>query len=120
MICRDSDYALISVADTGTELTNKSLENIFNHFTRQGSRHGDRPWAVHGPRYRQAAQWFILVDSSWVKGRHSTFTCRYSAVTISNRKKSRRLPPAENLLVVEDEEIVRTFIRKILEGPATR
>jgi PAS domain S-box-containing protein len=112
-------YALISIADTGTGIDTDSLENIFEPFytTKEvGMGTGLGLSMVHGIVKQHNGS--ILVSSEL--GRGTTFhiylplieCCTFSDKSIITATAALGM---ENLLIAEDEEIVRTFMKKILE-----
>jgi PAS domain S-box-containing protein len=112
-------YALISVTDTGTGIDKKSLESIFEPFytTKEvGKGTGLGLSIVYGIIKQHNGS--ILVSSEPGKG--TTFDMYLPLVKgHAAKEESKIFAPLvngmETLLVVEDEEIVRMFMKKILE-----
>jgi PAS domain S-box-containing protein len=112
-------YALISVADTGTGIDAKSLESIFEPFytTKEvGKGTGLGLSIVHGIIKQHNGS--IQVSSEPGKG--TTFNIYLPLVEgLSVRKESKisatPVNGTETILVVEDDEIVRMFMKSILE-----
>jgi PAS domain S-box-containing protein len=112
-------YALISFADTGTGIDKESLGKIFEPFytTKEvGKGTGLGLALVHGIIKQHNGS--ILVSSEMGKG--TTFNIYLPLIEehVLKGKSKMAAPHAgrmETLLVVEDEEIVRDFMKKILE-----
>jgi PAS domain S-box-containing protein len=112
-------YALISVADSGTGIDGKSLESIFEPFytTKEvGKGTGLGLSVAHGIIKQHNGS--ILVSSEPGKG--TTFNIYLPLVEGHAVKEESKMPAPlingmETLLVAEDEEIVRMFMKKILE-----
>jgi PAS domain S-box-containing protein len=112
-------YALISVTDSGTGIDKKSLESIFEPFytTKEvGKGTGLGLSIVHGIIKQHNGS--ILVSSEPGKG--TTFNIYLPLVeghAVKEESKTSALPlnGVETLLVAEDEEIVRMFLKRILE-----
>jgi two-component system cell cycle sensor histidine kinase/response regulator CckA len=112
-------YALISVADTGTGIDKKLLENIFEPFytTKEvGMGTGLGLSIVHGIVKQHNGS--ILVSSELGSG--TTFNIYLPliegyAVTEKSKTAAPFAAGMETLLIAEDEEIVRVFMKKILE-----
>jgi PAS domain S-box-containing protein len=113
------DYALISVTDTGTGIDDKSLKNIFEPFytTKEvGMGTGLGLSMVHGIVKQHNGS--ILVDSEFGKGTiFSICLPLIEPCTVSDKLRITTAAAAgtERLLIAEDEEIVRTFMKRILE-----
>jgi two-component system cell cycle sensor histidine kinase/response regulator CckA len=112
-------YALISFADTGTGIDKESLGKIFEPFytTKEvGKGTGLGLSLVHGIIKQHNGS--IMVSSEPGKG--TTFNI-YLPLIEGHVVKEKSKTPAhhvagmEALLVAEDEEIVRAFIKKVLE-----
>jgi PAS domain S-box-containing protein len=112
-------YALISVADTGTGIDEKSLESIFEPFYTSkevGKGTGLGLSIVHGIIKQHNGS--ILASSEPSEG--TTFNIYLPLVEgHAVKEESKTLVPLahgrETLLVAEDEEVVRMFMKKILE-----
>ncbi len=117
-------YLMISVADTGTGIDGRSLESIFEPFytTKEvGKGTGLGLSIAHGIIKQHNGS--ILVSSEPGKG--TTFNIYLPLVQCHVARKETIIsePPvngAETLLVAEDEEIVRMFMKKILERAGYR
>jgi PAS domain S-box-containing protein len=112
-------YALISVADTGTGIDKKSLGSIFEPFytTKEiGKGTGLGLSIVYGIIKQHNGS--ILVSSK--PGEGTTFNIYLPLLEGNDIKEESKISALhaggmETLLVVEDEEIVRVFMKKILE-----
>jgi len=112
-------YALISIADTGTGIDKKSLKNIFEPFytTKEvGKGTGLGLSIVHGIIKQHNGS--ILASSE--PGEGTTFNIYLPLIEgHAVKEESRTFVPLSNgmetLLVAEDEEVVRLFMKKILE-----
>jgi len=112
-------YALISVADTGTGIDKKSLESIFEPFYTSkevGKGTGLGLSIVHGIIKQHNGS--ILASSEPNIG--TTFSIYLPLIEgHAVKEDAKTLVPLahgrETLLVVEDEEVVRMFMKKILE-----
>ncbi|MRR57057.1 MAG: response regulator [Deltaproteobacteria bacterium] len=113
------NYVLISVADTGTGIDRTSMERIFNPFytTKEvGKGTGLGLSIAHGIIKQHNGS--ILVSSEPGKG--TTFDIYLPLVEGRSRKQEPDRPVplvngGETLLVAEDEEIVRLYLKRILE-----
>jgi len=113
------NYVLISVADTGTGIDRTSMERIFNPFytTKEvGKGTGLGLSIAHGIIKQHNGS--ILVSSEPGKG--TTFDIYLPLVEGSSLKEEANRPAPlvngrETLLVAEDEEIVRLYLKRILE-----
>ncbi len=113
------EYALISVADTGTGIDKKTLESIFEPFytTKEiGKGTGLGLAIAHGIIKQHNGS--ILAGSEPGKG--TTFDIYLPlAIVHAVKEESHPLAPhaggTETLLVAEDDENVRMFMKKILE-----
>ena len=113
------EYALISFADTGTGIDKESLGKIFEPFytTKEvGKGTGLGLSLVHGIIKQHNGS--ILVSSEMGKG--TTFNIYLPlieghAVEEISKMSAPHAAGMETVLVVEDEEIVRVFMEKILE-----
>ncbi len=118
------EYALISFADTGMGIDKKSLGKIFEPFytTKEvGKGIGLGLSLVHGIIKQHNGS--ILVSSE--KGKGTTFNLYLPLIKEHVVKGTEKIlaPNAghkETLLVVEDEELVRDFMKKILERTGYR
>jgi two-component system cell cycle sensor histidine kinase/response regulator CckA len=112
-------YALISVTDTGTGIDEKTLESIFEPFftTKEvGKGTGLGLSIVHGIIKQHNGS--VLAGSEPGKG--TTFDIylplvKGHAVKEELKISARHTGGMENLLVVEDDETVRMFMKRILE-----
>jgi len=112
-------YALISVADTGTGIDNKTLESIFEPFytTKEvGKGTGLGLAIVHGIIKQHNSS--VLASSELGKG--TTFEIYLPLVKEPAAKEESKISGLnaggmETLLVAEDDETVRMFMKKILE-----
>jgi len=112
-------YALISVADTGTGIDKKSLESIFEPFYTSkevGKGTGLGLSIVHGIIKQHNGS--ILASSE--PGEGTTFNIYLPLIEgHAVKEDSRTFVPfahgMETLLVAEDEEVVRMFMKKVLE-----
>jgi len=112
-------YALVSVSDAGTGMDKKTLENIFEPFftTKEvGKGTGLGLSIVHGIIKQHNGS--ILASSEPGKG--TTFDIylplvKRHAVKEELKISTRYTGGMETLLVVEDDEIVRAFLKRILE-----
>ncbi|HET6420782.1 MAG TPA: PAS domain S-box protein, partial [Geobacteraceae bacterium] len=117
-------YALISVADTGTGIDKKALDKIFEPFytTKEiGKGTGLGLAIVHGIVKQHNGS--ILVDSEPGKGtKFNIYLPLIDGVSSKERSKMSVSRGADMgiLLVAEDDEIVRVFIKKILERAGYR
>ncbi len=117
-------YALISVADTGTGIDKKSVGTIFEPFytTKEiGMGTGLGLSIIHGIVKQHNGS--ILVSSEVGKG--TTFNIYlplYEGHVVAEKSKMAEPTAAgtETVLVAEDEDIVRYFIKKILEKAGYR
>jgi two-component system cell cycle sensor histidine kinase/response regulator CckA len=117
-------YALISVSDTGTGMDKKTLENIFEPFftTKEvGKGTGLGLSIVHGIIKQHNGS--VLASSEPGKG--TTFDIylplvKGHAVKEELKISTRYTGGMETLLVVEDDEIVRAFMKRILERASYR
>ena len=113
------EYAQISVADTGTGIDEKTLEKIFEPFftTKEvGTGTGLGLSIVHGIIKQHNGS--IIVCSELGKG--TTFDIylpllKEDVVKEEPKISSRHHEGVETLLVVEDNETVRMFMKKVLE-----
>ncbi len=112
-------YAMISVTDTGTGVDKKTMESIFEPFytTKEiGKGTGLGLSIVYGIVKQHGGS--VLVSSEPGKG--TTFdiylpVVKGHAVKEESKISTPHTGGTETLLVVEDEEIVRMFMKKILE-----
>jgi CheY-like chemotaxis protein len=112
------EYAIISVADTGTGMDKKTLESIFEPFftTKEvGKGTGLGLSIVHGIIKQHNGS--VLVSSEPGKG--TTFDIylplvKGCAVKDESKISTSLVKGTETLLVVEDDEAVRMFMKKIL------
>jgi two-component system cell cycle sensor histidine kinase/response regulator CckA len=118
------NYALISVSDTGTGMDKKTLESIFEPFftTKEvGKGTGLGLSIVHGILKQHNGS--VLASSKPGKG--TTFDIYLPLVkghTVKEESKvsTPHVGGMETLLVAEDEEIVRAFMKKVLERAGYR
>jgi two-component system cell cycle sensor histidine kinase/response regulator CckA len=112
-------YALISVADTGTGIDKKTLESIFEPFytTKEvGKGTGLGLAIVHGIIKQHNGS--VLASSEAGKGTRFDIYLPLVEGHTDNEESKITAPlvgGVETLLVVEDEETVRMFMKKILE-----
>ncbi len=112
------EYAIISVADTGTGMDKKTLESIFEPFftTKEvGKGTGLGLSIVHGIIKQHNGS--VLVSSEPGKG--TTFDIylplvKGCAVKDESKISTSLVKGTETLLVVEDDDAVRMFMKKIL------
>jgi two-component system cell cycle sensor histidine kinase/response regulator CckA len=113
-------YALISVADTGTGIDKKTLESIFEPFftTKEvGKGTGLGLSIVHGVIKQHNGS--ILADSEPSKGTiFNIYMPLIKGQAFKEESKISATPAGgkETLLVVEDDETVRMFLKRILES----
>jgi PAS domain S-box-containing protein len=118
------EYALISFADTGTGIDKESLGKIFEPFytTKEvGKGTGLGLSLAHGIIKQHNGS--ILVSSEIGKGTIFNIYLPLIEEHMPKGKSKMAAPRAgrmETLLVAEDEEIVRTFMKKILERAGYR
>ena len=113
-------YALISVSDTGTGIDKKSLERVFEPFytTKEiGKGTGLGMSIIYGIVKQNNGS--VHIESEPGKGTTvSIYLPTIDEVCIS-REKRHKIKPAvqgtETLLVAEDDEIVKSFLARILE-----
>jgi PAS domain S-box-containing protein len=113
------NYAQISVADTGTGIDKRTLENIFEPFytTKEvGKGTGLGLAIVYGIIKQHNGS--ILANSEPNKGTIFNIYLPLIKSHADKEKSKISTPPAggmETLLLVEDEEIVKMFVKNILE-----
>jgi two-component system cell cycle sensor histidine kinase/response regulator CckA len=118
------DYALISVADSGTGIDQETLEKLFEPFftTKEvGKGTGLGLAIVYGIIKQHDGS--ILVSSRPGKG--TTFSIYLPLIEGSVVREDTKIPAPfavgmETLLVAEDEEMVKVFLKKILERAGYR
>lgn len=114
------EYALISFTDTGTGIDKESLGKIFEPFytTKEvGKGTGLGLSLVHGIIKQHNGS--ILVSSEMGKGTRLDIYLPLIKEHVLKGKSKKAAPHAgrtETLLVVEDEEIVRAFMKRMLEN----
>jgi two-component system cell cycle sensor histidine kinase/response regulator CckA len=120
-------YALISVSDTGVGIDEKSLERVFEPFytTKEiGKGTGLGLSIVYGIVKQNNGS--IRIDSEPGKGtKVSIYLPTIDKVSTMEGKRQKTKPfvrDTETILVVEDDEIVKTFLTKVLkrEGYSVR
>ena len=112
-------YARITVADTGTGIDRKSLERMFEPFytTKEiGKGTGLGLSIVHGIIKQHEGS--VLVSSEPGKGTTFNIYLPLAAESIDRLQPETALAPAngmETLLIAEDEEVVKVYMKRILE-----
>ncbi|MFN7951401.1 MAG: ATP-binding protein [bacterium] len=119
------DYATLAVRDTGVGMDDATLSRIFEPFftTKEEGRGTGLGLATVYGIVRQSGGY--IVPSS-VVGKGSTFVCHFpiSQRTDEDRAPSPEQRPSiggtERVLVVEDEAMVRSFVREVLSEAGYR
>jgi len=114
------DYVLLKVRDTGTGMSRKTLEHIFEPFFTtkpEGKGTGLGLSIVYGAVQQNGG--FILVDSE--EGKGTEFRIYFPKISLSPvspgtaPKVSETPRGSETILLVEDDDLLRTFSHRVLE-----
>jgi CheY-like chemotaxis protein len=117
-IKQKEDKVLLSVQDNGKGLSKKEASHVFDpYFTTKGRGHAGLGLSI-AKRFVERHGGSITVES--VRGAGSTFTIEFPLLTTSNPEKliqpqKNKLPLHLQILLMDDEPLVRSLLKQILE-----
>jgi PAS domain S-box-containing protein len=115
---QEEDKVLLAVQDNGKGLSKKEAAHIFDpYFTTKGRGHAGLGLRI-AKRFVERYGGTIVVES--VKGAGSTFTIEFPLLTTSDpekllQQKKHTLPLHLQILLIDDEPLVRNLLRQVLE-----
>jgi PAS domain S-box-containing protein len=115
---QENDKVILMVRDNGTGISKEDAVHIFEpYFTTKGKGHAGLGLSI-ARRFVERQGGTIRVES--VKGAGSTFTVEFPLLTTSDPEKletaKRPLQPVQlEILVIDDEPLVRSLIKQVLE-----
>jgi PAS domain S-box-containing protein len=116
---QEEDKILLAVQDNGEGLSKEETTQIFNpYFTTKGRGHAGLGLSI-AKRFVQRYGGSIMVES--VKGAGTTFKVEFPLLTTTDPEKlpqaNKQAQPAKlQILVVDDEPLVRSLLKQILEN----
>jgi PAS domain S-box-containing protein len=117
-IKQEEDRVLLAVQDNGKGLSKKEASHIFDsYFTTKGRGHAGLGLSI-AKRFVERYGGSIMAES--VKGAGSTFKIEFPLLTTSDpgkllQTKTNTQPLHLQILLIDDEPLVRTLLREVLE-----
>jgi len=115
---QEGEEVVLTVQDNGTGIAKEDAAHIFEpYFTTKGRGHAGLGLSI-AKRFIELHGGSIRVES--LKGAGSTFTVKFPLLTVSDPEKlapteKSRLPIPLKILVIDDEPLVRSLLKQVLE-----
>ena len=116
---QEEDKILLALQDNGKGLSKEETAQIFNpYFTTKGRGHAGLGLSI-AKRFVERYGGSIMVES--VKGAGTTFTVEFPLLTTTDQEKLSRArkqaqPVKLQILIIDDEPLVRSLLKQILEN----
>ena len=116
---QEEDKILLALQDNGKGLSKEETAQIFNpYFTTKGRGHAGLGLSI-AKRFVERYGGSIMVES--VKGAGTTFTVEFPLLTTTDQEKLSRArkqaqPVKLQILIIDDEPLVRSLLKQVLEN----